>query len=283
MSDDYYSEDPDVSDCEADLCLPGERYQAAPRPGTLILPVKELVQSAKPGVWNIIKQASVNKVTLSLKDDCLKVAYMKGSGAPSLGKAGGFTLYACPLLKFPSSHAELSYDTFFDPAFAWNKGGKLGLGLFFGAPGASGGKHSTDTASFRMMWRREGDLECYIYRPAGVEQHPEYKRTLNFVGNEKYGDSLFRGCFRASAGKWTKITMFAHLNGFDGSGKPLPDGQLRVTVDNVTHKYEKMIWRLHDNVQISGICGSSFFGGSTADWATPHDTYILHRNVTVSV
>ena len=77
--------------------------------------------------------------------------------------------------------------------------------------------------------------------------------------------------------------MYAKTNTFDKeSGSPLFDGVLRLTVDGTTHEYTKMIWRTKRNTQISGICGASFFGGSTSLWATPKDTYILHRNVIVT-
>ena len=277
----YLSEEFDSE--EVAMICHDDRPRASASKTPLHLPVSELPVPRKTNTWNIFKEASVNEKTLSFNDNCLKVAYYKGSGAPSLGKLGGFTMYASPRLKFPADEATLTYETYFDPNFDWKKGGKLGWGLFFGEPGASGGNHTDSAASFRLMWRSKGDLECYVYRPSGVQQHPDYEKTTNFVGNAQYGDSVFRGCFRASKGKWTSIAMYAKTNTFDKeSGSPLFDGVLRLTVDGTTHEYTKMIWRTKRNTQISGICGASFFGGSTSLWATPKDTYILHRNVIVT-
>lgn len=39
--------------------------------------------------------------------------------------------------------------------------------------------------------------------------------------------------------------------------------------------YDKMVWCTNPNGKIDYLEGSMFFGGSTQDWANPHDTYVL--------
>ena len=85
------------------------------------------------------------------------------------------------------------------------------------------------------------------------------------------------------AGKWNKIILSLKLNSLDAAGKPVPDGKLSLTVNGKTMVYDKMVWREHTSTQIGGLTGSSFFGGSNASWATPKNTYVLHRNILATV
>jgi hypothetical protein len=225
----------------------------------------------------------MNKKTLQYVDGCLKVNYPKGSGSPGIGDPGGFTMYAKPAC-FPCTEAKLDYEVFFPEDFPWCRGGKLGFGLYVGSTGASGGHHPKDgSASLRVMWRKAGLCECYVYRPTGVTQHPAYKKLPGIILNDKYGDSLFRGSLTFSAGKWNKVSLGLKLNSLDAAGKPVPDGKLSLTVNGKTMTYDKMVWRSRKSVECSGLVGSSFFGGSNASWATPHSTFLLHRNISVTV
>jgi len=250
---------------------------------TIILPPQEVVPSLrKTNQWGIFKEAAVNKKTLEYVDGCLKVNYRKGSASPGIG-TGGFTMYAKPAC-FPTSEARLDYEVFFPENFPWTRGGKLGFGLFIGQVGASGGHHPKDgSASLRVMWRPNGLGECYLYRPYGVTQHPDYKKIPGLQVNDQYGDSLFRGSLTFAAGKWNKIGLCLKLNSLDAKGKPVPDGMLSLSVNGKTMRYDKMVWRQRRADQINGIQASSFFGGSNASWATPATTHILHRKISVTV
>jgi len=249
---------------------------------TISLPVQEIIPGLrKTNQWCIFKEASVNKKTLQYVDGCLKVNYPKGSASPGIGAASGFTMYAKPTC-FPCNEAKLEYEVFFPADFPWTKGGKLGFGLFIGQPGASGGHHPKDgSASLRVMWRTNGLAELYLYRPNGVAQHPAYKKIPGLEVNDQYGDSLFRGSLQFVAGKWNKVALGLKLNTLDAAGKPVPDGGLFLTVNGKTMAYDKMVWR-ERTLKIDGLTGSSFFGGSNASWATPRNTFVLHRNISVT-
>jgi polysaccharide lyase-like protein len=259
----------------------------ASRPGatkTISLPPQEVIPgSRKTNEWGIFKEASMNKKTLQYVDGCLKVNYPKGSASPGVGPAGGFTMYAKPAC-FPCNEARVDFEVFFPADFPWNKGGKLGFGLFINQPGASGGHHPKDgSASLRVMWRPGGEAEAYVYRPSGVPQHPAYKKIPGLQLNDEYGDSLFRGTLSFTAGKWNKVSLNMKLNSLDTTRRPVPDGKLALTVNGKTMAYDKMVWREREGIQCSGVQGGSFFGGSNKSWATPKDIYVLHRNISVTV
>ena len=174
------------------------------------------------------------------------------------------------------------YDVFLDPNFPFKKGVKLGPGFFFGDPGASGGHHEKDTASFRVMWRDASAREAYVYRPASVKQDPTYRKLPGLTINDRYGDSIFRGSFRFNAGTWNSLKLEAALNSLDSKGKPVADGLMSLTINGVCKRSERMILRADKSVRISGICGASFFAGSDKLWATPIDTYVIHKDLKIA-
>lgn len=231
------------------------------------------LEAKNGGEWNVFKESKNNQLTIT-EDGDLKVSYGCGSGAPHLKIPGGFTMYAAPKGAFPTEEAMLKFDVYFDPKFQWVKGGKLGFGFFMGEVGASGGKHDDDAGSFRVMWRKEGAAEAYVYVPTNVEQLPDYDRLPGLVRNKDYGDSVFRGFASFETGKWMTVCLRAKLN---TPGKA--DGLLSISLDGKSETYKKMNWRKDSSIQISGIVGASFFGGSGKDWCTPIATYVLHRNI----
>lgn len=60
----------------------------------------------------------------------------------------------------------LKYDIKMKENYEFVKGGKL-PGLFGGATSCSGGANAADLGCFstRLMWRRDGDAELYLYAP----------------------------------------------------------------------------------------------------------------------
>ena len=58
----------------------------------------------------------------------------------------------------------LEYKIYFCSSFDFVKGGKL-PGLYGGRHHCSGGDAATDCFSARLMWRRNGDGEVYMYIP----------------------------------------------------------------------------------------------------------------------
>ncbi|MBC8954864.1 polysaccharide lyase [Xenorhabdus sp. PB62.4] len=157
----------------------------------------------------------------------------------------------------------LQYNVMFSKDFMWVKGGKL--------PGLSGGDHpsgcvdndSFDGFSSRLMWRKEGELFGYLYYPEKESRCGDYV---------KLNTSLKKGV-------WYTLTQYVKLNSI---GKR--DGIYIQYVDN------KEVLRLNDiklrnenNVFIDAIKWSSFFGGSTLDWAPPVEQYAYFDNFIVSL
>jgi len=77
---------------------------------------------------------------------------------------------------------------------------------------------------------------------------------------------------------WNNISLTIGLNTVGEN-----DGVLNVTINNVTRAYDKMFWRNYNNVKISAVLFSTFFGGSTPKTATPVDTWTYFKDTSVSV
>lgn len=210
-------------------------------------------------------------VSLEKRDgkEVLRVRFPKGSAAPSCGPPeGGMTCYLTPK-GFPCKGASISYRIFFDEKFEWNKGGKVAFGLFVGEEGASGGRHKEDAASARIMWRPDGDAECYVYKPKGLKQDPAYDKLPNLTKNGEYGDSIWRGSFKFKKGAWNDVDLDIKLNDI---GKN--NGLLSLKINGKQMKYERMGWRSDKDIEVSGINSACFFGGNDKSWASRVDTFV---------
>jgi len=214
--------------------------------------------------WNVTKIGHANETLYSV--DCcqniLSVTYPVGSYKPSASVQGGLGFYASPDKYFPSDTITLQYLVKFADNFDWVKGGKL-PGLYFGKPGASGGRFSTDAASIRIMWREEGEAEAYIYLPKDTVQPAAYFKTTDIIYNNGKGDSLWRGRFKLDKTNWNFISIVIKPN------------ILTVTINNV-RKSTEINW---NNLMVSGIIFDTFFGGDDATWATPVTTKSLFKDL----
>jgi hypothetical protein len=145
--------------------------------------------------------------------------------------------------------------------------------------GSSGGHHSNKTASIRMAWRNEIENqiigEAYVYLPK-QQQIQDYYTIPNLVQNEKYGDSLWRGLFVFKKGQWNTIRIRLKVNSI---GKA--DGELEINVNGQNVMFNRFIWRNIKDVLINAILFETFFGGSTEKYATPVDTWVYFRNVSI--
>ncbi|MDX7986004.1 hypothetical protein FE392_01450 [Xenorhabdus sp. 12] len=157
----------------------------------------------------------------------------------------------------------LQYNVMFSKDFMWVKGGKL--------PGLAGGDRpsgcvdngSFDGFSSRLMWRNEGELFGYLYYPEKESRCGDYVKLMA---------SLKRGA-------WYTLTQYVKLNSVgkrNGIYIQYIDNKEVVRLDNIK-------LRNKDNVFIDAIKWSSFFGGSTLDWAPPVDQYAYFDNFTVSI
>ena len=250
----------------------------------------EILEISSTNPWNIIKighgSSSKNPELHSIikfqDEDVLKVNYPKGSYRPAKSPIGGIGFYACPKPMFPSSdYISLFYDLYFDDNFDPVKGGKL-PGLFIGEPGSSGGNHSTNQASTRMMWRTSkavDEIDAEVYAYIAETQDSSYDNIPGLVLNPTYGNSMWRGFLKFYKKKWNRVNLTIKMNTFNGN-KANADGIIIVNVNGVEYSFNKLKYT-EDKVDIVGFVFDTFFGGSTSDWATPVDTSIYCKNFVI--
>lgn len=185
----------------------------------------------------------------------MRAHFPEGSSAPSdTVKGGAGFLMPVPELR-QVDRACLRYRVRFQPNFDFVKGGKL-PGLY-GGQGPSGGDEITGKNGFsmRFMWRKEGQGEVYEYV---VDKDSEY------------GESVGRGRWHFTPGKWTTIEQEIVLN-----DPKQENGIVRVWIDGQpVLEQDGVIYRTTDRVRIDGLMFSTFFGGHGEGWRTPRDQYI---------
>ena len=162
-----------------------------------------------------------------------------------------------------SSSATLSFDMKLHTEFEFVRGGKLhGLS---GGNGTSGCKPIDPNGwSVRMMWRRSGTPELYVYHQDRVERcGTSYPATTGFT-------------FRR--GRWYRIDLQVRMNTAVGSG----DGYAALYVDGVR---QANVGNLNltgtDEAQIDQFRFSTFYGGDTPSWAPNRTTYCYFDNFSV--
>jgi hypothetical protein len=158
--------------------------------------------------------------------------------------------------------AWIRYRLKFDPEFEWVRGGKL--------PGLCGGDCNTgcipvngrDGWSGRMMWRSGGSLVQYMYYPG--------KRS-------SCGDDYAWGR-TAARGRWMEVkTQFVMNTPGQSNGvlRSWLDGELVLNRDNFR-------FRDIDTLKVDRFYFSTFYGGSSADWAPSRDTFISYDDFLVT-
>ncbi|ORX81949.1 hypothetical protein K493DRAFT_320546 [Basidiobolus meristosporus CBS 931.73] len=238
--------------------------------------------SASLNAWGIEKIAFGKDNYQFVKDPAggsdmvLRVFYPQGSRTPtSPGKQGGVGFYADPIQL--QDEATLEYQVYFPENFNFVKGGKLPG--FYGGSGdcTQDSRNGNRCFSTRFMWRDGGDGEVYSYAPD--KQASEYCHIPpETVCNPQYGDSLARGSFKFTPGKWSVVRQSIRLNTVgkqDGLLKVWMDGQLVID-------YNQMVFRVQPDAKLSGILFHTFFGGADPSYRTPVNTYTYFKEVTLS-
>lgn len=237
--------------------------------------------------WNIVRVAfgKNNNNHKIINDTVLEIHYPKGSYSPSKLPVGGIGFYSNPDEINMAREVLLKYQVKFDKTFNPVLGGKL-PGLFVNTgrntTGGSGGKH-TDNASCRIAWRANFSAEAYLYLPtfnttSNQTQSQEYNSLV--IKNGEYGDSLWRNQLRFDPDNWNDVSIQLRLNNVKDN-IAIQDGLLQVTINNITQKFDKIIWRTDNKHFINTIIFETFFGGSSPKTATPHDTWTYFQNVQV--
>ncbi|KAI5823640.1 hypothetical protein K523DRAFT_286460 [Schizophyllum commune Tattone D] len=140
----------------------------------------------------------------------LQLLYPADSINPAARPLGGAEFYAAPLDLSNASSVTLTYSVFFPSTFDWVLGGKL-PGLYGGRDGCSGGDPAEDCFSTRLMWRKGGVGELYLYAPKD-KQPAALCADPHSICDAAYGLSIGRGAFRFPAGQWTTVSQTVALN-----------------------------------------------------------------------
>jgi hypothetical protein len=166
------------------------------------------------------------------------------------------------------------YEILFPDGFAFARGGKL--------PGLHGGprkecRNPPNCWSTRYMWRDDGMGELYpsmqsSRQSADYCKDPKKCRT----GPSGVGDSIGRGSFQFTPGKWSDICQTVKLN---TPGKR--DGSIQVTMDG-NQALDLQGLFMSDTVGFTGIIFHNFFGGSSSSYASPKDQSIYYSNFRVT-
>jgi hypothetical protein len=233
--------------------------------------------------------------TGSSNQPVLKIQYPKGHWSPGSPKPGGTLFFAYPYKAIPTSSdnplsaqsATLEYEVYFPMDFDFVKGGKL-LGLAGGAKngrGCGGGVDPDTCFSYRIMWRTDGYGEAYIYAKEGEQGHDfctkfqdcKLKKYPCTLCDYAHGTSFGRGSFQFKRGVWQQIRMTITLNDPD-----VANGYLGLEYNGkLVASYDKMKWRVSEDMNIEGVEMASWFGGSDETWAPPKDTFVYVRNLKV--
>ncbi|XP_012942083.1 uncharacterized protein LOC101855968 [Aplysia californica] len=226
---------------------------------------------------------SISTSTKHSSSRALRIFYKKGSYSKIHDQRGaGF--YSRPSAISSNVDAMiLKYDVYFEN-FGFGIGGKL-PGLFGGENGdgaylCSGGSNPSSCFSLRMMWRKDGDGELYAYIPSNQESG--FKHRDDVITDSTYGQSLGRGKFRFMNNKWHSISEEVHLNTV---GKT--DGWVQICVKAEGHsqqcyKANNLRMRNTNSHHLRGMFFSTFFGGSSHDYAAPNDCYTYFKNFQIS-
>ncbi|KAH9245516.1 hypothetical protein BASA81_017001, partial [Batrachochytrium salamandrivorans] len=122
-------------------------------------------------------------------------------------------------------------------------------------------------------FRGNGAAETYLYLDF-PSQVPEFCQVPpRTICNPDFGTSLGRGAWTWRTGRWVTASETITLNTLGET-----DGAIEVKIDGVTMlSFDQIAWRTA-NFGFLGIHFDTFFGGNTADWATPIDQHILFKD-----
>lgn len=209
-----------------------------------------------------------------------EVTYVPGKRGPSGSNAA---TDLAPAGVFPTEECTVQFKVWFADNFVWEEsrnprhrvGGKLG-GFKVGEGDASGGKYSTTGASYRVVFDEGGLARGYLYPQvrqiyrgrtvpwALLDQLPAVQAIAQVATGVHiwYKDDVFR----FYKGRWNDVRMYMKLN---TPGQK--DGVMELTVNGVTKRLEGVRYR-YDNAKINRFDLTTFFGGSTLEYAPPTTT-----------
>lgn len=120
-----------------------------------------------------------------------------------------------------------------------------------------------------------GAGEAYAYIPTSNN----LCSTKQVICNSDYGTSFSRGVIRFNTARWTHLDIYIKLN--TGSNT---NGILQVWQDgSLMINQQHLQFRSSDQVGLSSMMFSTFFGGGSPDYATPIDTSAYFKNFQFSL
>jgi hypothetical protein len=150
---------------------------------------------------------------------------------------------------------EVRYTVLFEEGFEFVKGGKL-PGLCGGPKTITGGEQCTgyDGWSVRIMWRRDGRAQAYVY-------HPRMKG--------KYGDEYdFPKEFSFPVDQPIQLRMAVKMNDMNDT-----NGSLRVwvrlpgQVEQLVVEQLEIQWTKSPEIGVDSLLFNVFHGGNDRSWA----------------
>ncbi|GAA5895046.1 hypothetical protein JCM6882_008271 [Rhodosporidiobolus microsporus] len=203
----------------------------------------------------------------------LQIRYEKGSYSGSGDVGGGIGNMQIAVFGEQKKRTMVSYEVGFNEGFDFVKGGKL-PGSYGGDPGSgcTGGRNNPACFSLRMMWREDGAGELYAYIPI-------YDGLCDSEGTLCHGAdgiSFQRGAFTFEAGSYNTITEIAVMSSDTGTA----NGILAVYAgETLAFERNDLVLSANESVSFSTFIISSFFGGSTEDYASSAEAFTFYRNM----
>ncbi|KAF8352204.1 hypothetical protein F5887DRAFT_873981 [Amanita rubescens] len=212
----------------------------------------------------------------------LQILYPAHSINPGTKPQGGAEFYAIPLNITDAQNVTLTYSVFFPADFDYVLAGKL-PGLYGGHGGCSGGYDATDCFSTRLMWRKGGLGELYLYAPRD-KQTKALCADPQSVCDADYGLSIGRGAYTWAAGRWTTVSQTVSLN---TPGRP--DGSFTLDVNEIRvidrHDiFYRNVPSCFDSENSSELARNAitFFGGHEDKYATPRDQFVWFKDFQIT-
>jgi len=163
------------------------------------IPANAYADTSNPTSTNSDKSTSI-----------LQLFFPQDSIDPARKPTGGAEFYATPLDISSAQNVSLRYRVFFPKNFNFVLAGKM-PGLYAGHRGCSGGNAALDCFSTRLMWRKEGAGELYLYAPKD-KQTDALCSAPGSICDAVYGLSIGRGFFKWATGNWTTVQQTVVLN-----------------------------------------------------------------------
>ncbi|KAL4246222.1 Polysaccharide lyase 14 [Abortiporus biennis] len=181
----------------------------------------------------------------------------------------------------------MSYQVLFQDDWKWQKGGKL-PGIYGGTGdssyGCTGGRQTDRCKCFnlRLMWRENGIGELYAYLPMTDSNTEELcKVPPKSIQHPDYGFSVGRGAFQFPAGQWITVSQRVKINDpekLDGEIEVFIDGKSVLLASGLSFRDS-----VHSKSHVQGLHFQTFFGGHSADWASPQTQKAWFTNISGAI